>query len=562
MTKYFSPVRWSLRFIDLNKKIWSTFLFGLVLSFFPQESFAADDDILIGWSEEGYQFKMQVISEEAKTARLYGYYKTNYGGIPCIDENISGVITIPAQSEGYKIVAVGTDAFAGCSKLTEVKLPEGILTFGFDAFAACYALEKIRIPSTVTDLYDEGWNIFKNCRSLKIMEVAEGNQFYDSRNNCNAIIKKAGNVLVAGCANTVIPEDVEEIGSHAFCGQTALTEIYIPHSVKTLGENAFISTSLTSINLSGVKTIGWGVFQNCRELTDVSLGDELESIGEIAFYACPIKKINFPNTLRSIGNRAFQSCTAIEEVVFPRSLTYLGAEAFSYCEGLKEIIIPSTLDTIRGQTFEYCKNVERVTIGKNVSFIGTGAFSGCDNLTEIVSYIKEPFEIDKYTFLSRYGGYANTYEKALLLVPRGTRNLYVATASWNEFLRMKEFDPTASVSISTSAEGLGSMAVAGIYEVGSDITLSASAEEGWVFCGWFVENDMVANDIEYTFTVNEDMMIVAKFERAASVINETRSENAVPKTYYSIDGKELNTPKVGVNIVRMSDGSTKKVFKR
>ncbi len=572
----------------------------ILFSLYPQIMKAADNDIITGWSEEGYKIKMQVISEESKTTRLYGYYKVNYGPIPCIDESISGVITIPSQSEGYSIVEVGQFAFNGCTKLTEIKLPEGILSIGNDALEFCYELENFKMPSTVINFETS----FNKSKKLKHIEVAEGNQIYDSRNNCNAIIKKDGNILVAGCANTIIPDGIKEIGKEAFMGQSSVTKVELPNSVKIINENAFSSTSLTTINLSGVekiqraafgatllssvdltglKTIENSVFENCSYLTDVTFDNELDSIKSYAFGKCPIEKIVFPSTLTYIGYEAFKSCKslttvsfpksltyigygaftqceALKEVSLPRSLMYLGDEAFYYCSGLKEIIIPSALDTIRNRTFAYCTNAERITLGKNISFIGDEAFGGCDKLTEITSCIQEPFVVDKFAFLSRMGGHINTYEDVFLLVPKGTRDLYASTSAWNEFLRIKEFDPTAQISVSTSADGLGAMSIAGIFDIGSEITLSTSAEKGWNFVGWFVNDENISTDTELTITVNEDAEIVAKFKNEASAINETKSDKRVSNAYYTLDGQSISTPKVGINIIRTSDGKTKKVM--
>ena len=69
--------------------------------------------------------------------------------------------------------------------------------------------------------------------------VEEGNERYDSRNNCNAIIETESNTLVAGCASTVIPDTVEEIGEGAFFWCFGLTSVEIPNSVTSIGKSAF-----------------------------------------------------------------------------------------------------------------------------------------------------------------------------------------------------------------------------------------------------------------------------------------------------------------------------------
>ena len=90
------------------------------------------------------------------------------------------------------------------------------------------------------------------------MVVENGNTKYDSRNNCNAIIETATNTLISGCKNTIIPNSVTSIGSHAFYRCTGLTSVTIPNSVTTIGNYAFYGcTGLTSVTIpNSVTSIG------------------------------------------------------------------------------------------------------------------------------------------------------------------------------------------------------------------------------------------------------------------------------------------------------------------
>lgn len=78
------------------------------------------------------------------------------------------------------------------------------------------------------------------CPNLTNISVENGNTVYDSRDNCNAIIKTATNTLVVGCKNTVIPNSITSIGRNAFDGCTELTSIEIPNSVTSIGIYAFL----------------------------------------------------------------------------------------------------------------------------------------------------------------------------------------------------------------------------------------------------------------------------------------------------------------------------------
>lgn len=184
----------------------------------------------------------------------------------------SGDIVIPASitynSTTYSVTSIGSSAFRGCSGLTSVTIPKSVTSIGISAFESCSSLNSITIPESVTSI---GWSAFSGCSGLTSISVNANNTIYDSRNNCNAIIKKSNNVLVVGCKTTVIPSSVEAIGWSAFSGCKGLTSITIPESVTSIGDGAFCDCfSLTSITIpSSVTTIGDWAFDGCNNLSIV-----------------------------------------------------------------------------------------------------------------------------------------------------------------------------------------------------------------------------------------------------------------------------------------------------
>ncbi|MBQ3998637.1 MAG: leucine-rich repeat domain-containing protein [Paludibacteraceae bacterium] len=144
------------------------------------------------------------------------------------------------------------------------------------------------MPSSVTSISEA---IFSACDELISIVVEQGNPVYDSRNDCNAIIKTATNTLVAGCKNTRIPNSVTAIGDDAFF-YSSLTSITIPNSVITIGNEAFYS---------------------CSNLSSVTIG----------------------NSVKTIGNNAFWSCTGLTSIIIPKSVTYIADDAFDDCPDLK-----------------------------------------------------------------------------------------------------------------------------------------------------------------------------------------------------------------------------------
>lgn len=160
------------------------------------------------------------------------------------------------------VTEIAQYAFYGCEYLTTIDLPDNLTTLGYAAFRHCYALNEVVIPSTVTQV--EG-STFSGCTSLTSIVVESGNTKYDSRNSCNAIIETATNTLIAGCQNTVIPNNVTSIGSQAFYQCSSLTSITIPNNVTSIGIQAFSScSSLTSVTVEATTppTLGTYVFSS------------------------------------------------------------------------------------------------------------------------------------------------------------------------------------------------------------------------------------------------------------------------------------------------------------
>ena len=188
---------------------------------------------------------------------------------------------------------IGNSAFGADSSLVSVTFPAGLKEIGDMAFALCYSLHSIDIPRTVTKI---GNSAFGGCYNLSAITVEPGNYYYDSRDNCNAIIEKASKTLIAGCINTVIPNTVINIADNAF-NRVGFESIIIPNSVVNIGEYAFYKCDRANDIKIGtsVKIIGNNAFRDCSNLRSLKLERSVEEIHMGAFMGCPLEVVTSLN---------------------------------------------------------------------------------------------------------------------------------------------------------------------------------------------------------------------------------------------------------------------------
>ena len=332
----------------------------------------------------------------------------------------SGDVTIPStisyNGNTYSVTSIGNNAFFWCFNLTSVNIPNSISTIGESAFYSCTSLTTINIPNSVTNISN---NAFLECEGLTNITVASDNPIYDSRDDCNAIIKTASNTLITGCQNTFIPNSVITIGKSAFQHCKGLANINIPNSVTTIGEYAFSNcTGLVSVNMpNSVITIGGHAFEDCSKLTNITIPNSVISIGNSAFNDCSnLTSMTIPNSVSTIGDLAFRCCFRLTIINIPNSVTTIGYGAFSGCSqltsiivasdnpnydsrndcnaiietasntlvnGCKNTIIPNSVTTIGKSAFYYCNELTCVNIPNSVTTIDEYAFSYCRGLTSI-----------------------------------------------------------------------------------------------------------------------------------------------------------------------------------
>jgi hypothetical protein len=209
-----------------------------------------------------------------------------------------------------------------------------------------------------------------------------------------------------------IPEEangyrVVRVESFAF-NRAAITSVFIPNSVKTIGNSAFTECadlksvrlseqltrieaftfcsceSLTNIDIpEGVTSIGDYAFANCKQLKEITIPSCVEHFGEDVFCNTGFTSLpKLPESLTVIPKSMFYECTQLTSIEIPENITWIGDCAFGRCP-MAEIDIPASVTRIGVAAFANCKNITDLTIPNNVTEIGMNAFCGCSNLKTV-----------------------------------------------------------------------------------------------------------------------------------------------------------------------------------
>ena len=335
----------------LNKKAFlSALLVLLVLTGRAQTAFTVDD--------LNYQVNPDGVSVTL-TGHVDGYNATGELNIPAsvsYQGNDYAVTTIGNSAFLYyfyltsltipnSVTTIEDGAFAYCSGFTgDLIIPNSVTTIGESAFFTCYSFDGdlvignsvtvigdyafddcnglhgvLHIPSNVESI---GTSSFRYCE-FSGMTVDPENPVFDSRDNCNAIIRTSTNELVTGCINTVIPNTVTSIGENAFCGLSGLTSIDIPESVTSIGAGAFsfcfdLTGDLTIPN--SVTTIGSGAFFQCSGFDGLlTIGESVTFIGDYAFRQCSnfSGAVSLATTPPELGNEPGWNCVVFQQFGYP-----------------------------------------------------------------------------------------------------------------------------------------------------------------------------------------------------------------------------------------------------
>ena len=386
-----------------------------------------------------------ITSEEKKTVEVTdpsdkkvvdGGYKF-YKDVVFIPEKVS------YDGKEYTVTAIGERAFENNYELLSVVMPNTIRSIKEFAFNGCINLKSLTVSSEVSEIGDYA---FMGLSSLEHLAVDCHNKTFDSRGDCNAIIRTRTNTLLVGCKATVIPDGVEVIAGNAFisCQDSSIEpfELNFPPSVeiiepfafnccyplsavtfseglRRIGRWAFMGTSIECLEIpasvieideqafiscDSLKVIkvrkGNNVYDSrkgCNAIIESATGrllrgsegttivpDGVKVISSCAFYGSKIKKIKLPSSLEAIERGAFMCCKELKKLVIPGSVRRIHYEILMD-SGVEELVVENGVENIPQSAFYGCQKLRYVSLPESLKEFGRygAVFVDCPELVRV-----------------------------------------------------------------------------------------------------------------------------------------------------------------------------------
>ena len=379
-----------------------------------------------------------------------------------------------------------------------------------------------------------GANAFYGCTGMQSANITNNGRIGDyAFQNC-------------GMQSATLGEYVTSLGDYAFSGCSNLQGVVIPDAVTSIGQYSFEKcSSMTSVKIgNGVTSIGYNAFSNCSALNDMQIGQNVQTIYGYAFYNCSsLESITIPKYVTNIYNNVFDNCSGLkkvtledrtddtmlylgykfvsssnkqplfsscplDEIYIGRNISYNTSSSYGYSPfyrntSLRSVTITNRETEISENEFYGCTNLKEVKIGDGVTTIGNRAFSGCSSL-DFFSFGSAVATIGQEAF-SDCTAMTKLISKAATPPTCGSQSLDDIN-KWN----CKLYVPTESLSQYQQADQ-------------------------WK---------------EFFF-----------IEAGIKNVNGNNSNKATIKSRYDLGGKQLSQPQKGLNILKMSDGTTRKVVR-
>lgn len=518
-----------------------------------------------------------------------------------IPESVSEIKFAAFAGASFKSVSIpstvtdiGKSAFASTS-IENISIPKSIKTINESTFYDCQRLTDIEIPSSIKTIAP---NAFAHCVNLKTVKLLGNVKSIGEKafNDCNQMTD-----IYCSAAN---PPTIQE---NTFSNMTYLfANLHIPEGkTETYASSDYWKNFGTIIDDAQTAPITEFEIDGIRYeiISEHQVAVISKSGGSYSGDIVIPYKVELNSTdyfISAIGDNAFKGCQNLTSISLPVALNTIGKSAFAACHSLEKIVIPDAVYTIESDAFNPCYSLKEVTFGIHVKNIGTSAFRGSEELTRITCTSSEPPTLHEGVFSSKI------YQTALVQIPKGSKAAYQTATEWKEFNAIvEEGEETGSynsyletgftsenvtkdkwgntrISVTVYIKNLGENTItlkklvykdpvtekvsytqefntnsfnSGVLAAGATKEVSYSTQQissSYTYNRFWLEWYYEYKGNEYIFCSDPNDPL-----DVSPILSET---GTTAIGIFDLNGKRISTLEKGINIIKYSDGTTKKVI--
>lgn len=450
--------------------------------------------------------------------------------------------------------SVGIDTFKNCIKLEKINLPNELKMLGSGAFEGCRSLSSLTVPSTITNINDR---TFYNCTSLTNIDIPNsiqqiGQYAFTNCMNLKGLqipdgVKEIKTATFYGCEmlqSIDIPDSILLVEDYAFYGCNLLTSVTIPSSVLSIGKNAF-GSCLGLETIKVMSNFNCSIFANCENIKKIVIGPSVNRIegklknsdnielygyentyankyaGENNYIYRPIH-VQIEETVISMLN---YSTTKLELQIKPTDIinnqdiiwesqdsSIVEVDDYGNCIAKRT---GSTLVkvTVYGKEYVYSINVIDVANDPILSS------------TELTLDLKEEYQLDLYTqynekidhrliqWSSKDSSIASVDENGIVTaIKTGTTQITATIGSISINSNVTVSDKQRyTLGIFSTPNDSGKLIGGGTYTEGETVVIKSNPLSGYQFVGWYDNDRLLSTESTYSFVIDTNMEITAKF---------------------------------------------------
>ena len=472
------------------------------------------------------------------------------------------------------VTSIGDSAFIGCSGLTSIIIPNAVATIGHSAFKECTNITSATIGNAVVEINGFAFQgcsnlvtlnfnaekcvhmgsyinpVFHYCNSLETINIGKSvtqipyYAFYSCKQIKNLYIEDSPEVIYFGVNNT--EPEFSNVGLFRHC---QLENIYIGRNIFDYSTQPSFHTTLKSVTVGKFVTeFSQNIFEECRisngevNISDLSAwckikfgglyANPLYALGTLKLNGSVVKNLIIPDDITEIHEFAFKGCNSLLSLTINNNITSINNYAFYDCDSLTSISISNSVKKIGGYAFDETTWLKNQLNGEiyinNVLYKYKGAIPTNDTIE-----IKDGTEyISPFAFSGRSGMRALTIPSSVTEI--GYNAFYNCGERMLLITCYSELPPTC-------ASG-----AFGGYSLSQCYPALLKVPEG--------SKTAYANATEWRRFTN--------IKEIAGVEDIEADNSAVEVIRYDIYGRILAEPTTGINIIKMSDGTTRKVIVR